>query len=73
MKTVRNIALAIAAGSALALGIAAHAEEAKKPEARTPGEKQHMRGMHEHGMQGMREMRERCHGESRGRGEHQHS
>lgn len=73
METVRNIALAIAAGSALAVGLAAHAEEAKKPEARTQAERQHARGEHrEHRMQGMRGMRERCHSESRG-GERNHS
>lgn len=69
MRTVRNIALALGAAGALALGSAALAQDAKKPEAKPEASHEH-RGQH-----GMNRMRENCHGESRGAsgGEHNHS
>jgi hypothetical protein len=76
MRTVRNIALALGAAGALALGSAALAQDAKKPEAKPEASHEH-RGEHRrHDMSRMREMRENCHGESRGGqsgGEHNHS
>jgi len=41
MKSVRNIVVAIAAGSALSLGAVAFAQDAKQPEAAKPEAKQH--------------------------------
>lgn len=68
MKTLTNIALALGAAGALALGSAAVAQDASKPEAKmeTRASKEH-RGEHrEHGAKRMREMRGGCHDESRG-------
>jgi Spy/CpxP family protein refolding chaperone len=75
MGIVSNIALAAAAAGALALGSAALAQDTKKPAAKSEATQEH-RGEHrQHGMNGMREMRGGCHGESRGApaGEHDHS
>ena len=68
MRTIRTItAVAIAAGT-LALGSAALAQDAQKPEAKPQAEaKQEHRGEHHrHGMSRMREMRGGCHGEAHG-------
>jgi hypothetical protein len=79
VKTIRNTLIAVAAGSALSLGAAAFAQDAKQPEPAKPQAKQHQhRGEHRHeGMQRMREMRQGggCHGqgESSERGAHNHS
>lgn len=78
MRTVRNIALALGAAGALALGSAALAQDQKKPEPQaSPQHSDQHRGEHRrHDMSRMREMRENCHGESRGGqsgGEHNHS
>lgn len=74
MRTLTNIALALGAASALALGSAAFAQdsakpEAAKPEAATPESAQKHR--HGHDKSPMRGMRGGCQGESRG--EHNHS
>jgi len=77
MKSVRNIVLAAGAAGALALGPAALAQDAQKPEAKPEAKHQHQqRGEHRmHGMNRMREMRGGCQGESHGsQGEkHDHS
>ena len=82
---LRNIALAAAAASALALGSAAFAQEDKKPdpaakpEASQPHRDEHRAGQRSehgrHGMGRMHETRDGCHGESQGKpaGEHRHS
>ena len=73
MRTVRNIALALGAAGALALGSAALAQETKKPEAKPEAGHEHRGG---HGRQGMNGMRGNCHGENRGGqsgAEHNHS
>jgi len=75
MKSVRNIVAAIAAGSALALGAAAFAQDTPKPDAAKPQAKEHQhRGEHRHeGMRGMRGTRGGgCH-QSGGGAEHDHS
>jgi opacity protein-like surface antigen len=69
MKFVRNIVVAIAAGSALSLGAAAFAQDAKQPEAAKPEAKEHQHrggaGQHGHnGMHRMGEMRGGCHSQS---------
>ena len=81
MKTIRNIFVAMAAGSALSLGAAAFAQDTKQPEPAKPEAKQEQqaeghqhRGEHRHeGMQRMRGMRHGggCGGEAGG--EHKHS
>ncbi len=85
MKVVRNIIAAVAAGSALSLGAAAFAQDAKKPEQPKAEAKDHqhrhggmqrMRGMHQGGMhQGGMQQGGGCHGEGPGQsqGEHNHS
>jgi hypothetical protein len=51
MKTVRNVALGLAAAGALVLGVNAGAQDAKKPEAQAKPEARHERGQHRgHGM-----------------------
>jgi Spy/CpxP family protein refolding chaperone len=67
MRIVTHIALAAVAAGALALGTAAIAEEAKKPEAKPQAGEHRQHGKN-------REMRGDCSGEARGasRGEHEH-
>lgn len=66
MKTVRNIALVLAAGSALALGAAAYAQETKKPETQPEAREHQHRGQHgmPHGQHGMQKMGGGCHQQS---------
>lgn len=68
MTIVRNLVAAIAAGSALSLGAAAFAQDAKKPEQPKAEAKQHQH----RGMDGMRGMGG-CHGEGHTQGGHNHS
>ena len=69
MRTLTNIALALGAASALALGSAAFAQDSAKPEAAKPESAEKHR--HGHDKSPMRGMRGGCQGESRG--EHNHS
>lgn len=85
MKAVRNIVAAIAAGSALSLGAAAFAQDAKQPEQAKPearqeqqAERHQHRGEHRgmHGMHDMQRMREMHRGggcQGQAGGEHNHS
>ena len=65
MKIVRNIVAAIAAGSALSLGAAAFAQDAKKPEQPKAEDKQHQHRGGEHRHEGMHRMNHgNCHNHS---------
>jgi hypothetical protein len=81
MKTIRTLALSIAAAGVLAAGSAV-GQDAKKEEPKAGTEAQHPRGEHRghgmrgmggmNGMSGMSGMRERCHAEPAKSGEQEH-
>lgn len=70
MKTIRSIGIALAAGSALALGTA-HAQDAKKPEAKQERPHQHRSMQHMGGKHaGMGEKHRAMEGRMKGCPEH---
>lgn len=70
MKSVRTLVTVLAAGSALALGAAAFAQDAKKPEqpGAQAGDHQHRHGA----MRGMEQRGDGCHGQAQSQGRHGH-
>jgi hypothetical protein len=70
MKSIRTIVGALAGGSALALGAAAFAQDAKKPEQPEAQARDHQ---HRHGaMRGMEQRGDGCHGQAQSHGRDGH-